>query len=281
MSFFFPLNYKDNKIIRKPRRIAANALCRLGNQMFIAAATRTFAALNGLEFYGLVKLDNESDYPEYQMRTIMRNVPFKSRKEVEEFKQVSIPETYLCDGFPNIPDDGDILFSSFFQDNRCIDKGIAYDLFKPYDSIIRNINDMYGDLSGVVCINVRRGDYLINGNQFMFNVLSKEQIDHIISSFFSKDRIMFVSDDIEWCKDNFRSEKYMFCDKPYVFKPEIDLYIQTQCKSNVISNSTFSWWGAYLNERVDKVIVPWPWFKDVNMNQMKTLCPENWIKINF
>ena len=83
---------------------------------------------------------------------------------------------------------------------------------------------MYGDLSDYVCVHVRRGDYLFVQN-LGFNVYSKGELDIIINRFFQNDRILFVSDDIKWCKDNFHSDRYMFADKPYKCPTEIDLYI--------------------------------------------------------
>lgn len=128
------------------------ALCRLGNQMFIAAAARTFAARTGREFVGLVKTDVARDYPKEQ-EVIMRRVPWLTREAVKDF--VEIPHgDYLCNGFPETNAEN-VLLNDFFQDARCIDRDIAFDLFKPYDSILQEIHEVYGDVSDMVCVNVR------------------------------------------------------------------------------------------------------------------------------
>ena len=243
--------------------------------MFIAAVARTFAMRTGREFWGLVYTDNASDYPQEQ-GVIMRKVRYLSRREVLDY---IIPSgRYLCDGFPET-DAENVLLNDFFQDATCIDRDIAYDLFAPYDSILEEIHATYGDVSDYVCVNVRRGDYLERGNpELGFRVLTKEQILAILGEFFSDDKVLFVSDDIPWCKENFEGDRYAFADKPCRYKPEMDLYLQTQCKANIISNSTFSWWGAYLNANAERVVCPWPWFTDNKIDPMMHILPDGWIK---
>ena len=65
-------------------KVAAMALCRLGNQMFIAAAARTFAARTDREFIGLLKTDIERDYPQQEMETVMLRVPWVSPEPTEK-----------------------------------------------------------------------------------------------------------------------------------------------------------------------------------------------------
>lgn len=256
-------------------KVAAVGLCRTGNQMFIAAASRTFAARTGREFVGLVKTDNASDYPEQQMNTIMRRVPWIGRDAVKDFWHMP-HGGFLCNGFP-VVDEENVLLNDFFQDVRCIDRDIAFDLFTPYDSILQEIHDVYGDVSKKVCVNVRRGDYL-RCRQDGFRVLSKTDIDTMLAMFFPDDDVLMVSEDIAWCRENFHGSRYTFADRPCRFKVEMDLYLQTQCKANIISNSTFSWWGAYLNERAEKVVCPWPWFSDGKIDPMSHVLPDGWIR---
>jgi hypothetical protein len=87
------------------------------------------------------------------------------------------------------------------------------------------------------------------------------------------------SDDINWCKEVFGENElieYIDGNNQYV-----DLYLMTQCDHNIIGNSTFSWWGAWLNKNKNKkVIAPSIWFnpnrKDLNT---KDMIPKDWIKI--
>ena len=263
-------------------KVAAYALGRLGNQMFCAVAAATYARRTGREFVGLV-YEYESgkhydyNYPQEMFGSVMRNVKYLHRSYLEGFFEQK-HGGYLCNGFQELPVK-DVILNDFYQDARCIDPDIAFEMFKPYDSILNEIQELYGDLDllDYVCVNVRRGDYL-KYQKKGFRVLTKEDIDDIIKEHFPNDKIFFVSDDIEWCKANFKGDRYRFADKECRYKPEMDLYLQTRCKANVISNSTFSWWGAFLNKNAEKVVCPWPWFEVGMINPMRNIIPDGWTK---
>ena len=92
---------------------------------------------------------------------------------------------------------------------------------------------------------------------------------------------MFDNSDLKPFVNTFegvKGKRYMFADKSCRYKPEMDLYLQTQCKANVISCSTFSWWGAFLNDHAEKVVCPWPWFSEGKIDPMEHILPDGWIK---
>ena len=69
----------------------------------------------------------------------------------------------------------------------------------------------------------------------------------------------------------------------YVSRPELkdyeELILMSKCKHNIIANSSFSWWGAWLNANPDKIVIaPKQWFKTKKVNT-KDIIPESWIKI--
>ena len=294
--FFFRINERTpekeayiEKWNNRKGRVAAVALGRLGNQMFIAAAAMTFARRTGREFVGLVYNHGpkyDYDYPKEQFSTVMRNVKYIEPSEVSGFYRMTQGE-YISNGFPDVSEP-DVVLCDYYQDATCIDRDIALQLFAPYDSILQEIADEYGDLSDCVCVNVRRGDYL-QVQRHGFRVLTKEEIlDMLREHFPEARRVLFVSDDIPWCRQQFgvrsvsdasASGRYLFADRPCRYKPEMDLYLMTQCGAGcIIANSTFSWWGAYLNPRAEKVVCPWPWFTDQKHPPMTNLLPPSWIK---
>ena len=129
------------------------------------------------------------------------------------------------------------------------------------DDIQETINNLCGVLSDYICLHVRRGDYLYICDGKLYNVLSKEYIERVINKYFPNDKIICISDDIHWCKENLSNNKnIVFGDKSS--EPIIDFYIQTLTKGNICSGSSFSMIGVLLNANPNKkVIVPDPFFK--------------------
>ncbi len=174
--------------------------------------------------------------------------------------------------------------------------------FEKYEDILRKDftfkNDIPKDLQKVksqileknsVSVNVRRGDYLTNQTaNKIFGVIGKEYYFRAID--FLKKKIenpvfYFFSDDIEWCKRNFSdiAEEVYFIPNNYEKRKfELDIHLVSLCKHNIISNSTFTWWGAWLNDNPRKIVIyPFKWFKDKNWQknfiQNKPIIYDDWI----
>lgn len=103
-----------------------------------------------------------------------------------------------------------------------------------------------------VAIHVRRGDYLNLPNHHP--VLPISYYEQAMSYFDNKRFIVF-SDDMQWCKENFKGDKFLFANGSEVE----DLYLMSMCESHIIANSSYSWWGAYLAGS-KQVFAPKNWF---------------------
>lgn len=144
----------------------------------------------------------------------------------------------------------------------------------------RVLNDIKS--SNSVSIHIRRGDYLWNKNQRIFTTCLPDYYyaaEKIISEKISSPKLFVFSDDIEWVKSN------MPFHHPAVFvtdghlKDYQELMLMAACKHNIIANSTYSWWGAWLNSNPEKIVVtPKKWFVPPTMNE-RDLLPSEWIKI--
>ena len=123
-----------------------------------------------------------------------------------------------------------------------------------------------------VAIHVRRGDYV---NHPGFWNVTPEYFQESLNCFNDKDYTFLIfSDDIEWCKQIFPDE-VVFIEGNNQFE---DLCLMSLCHHNIISNSSYSWWGAYLNQNPNKkIIAPQNWF--IPAKSLNDLYPKNWRKI--
>ncbi|ENM5934579.1 alpha-1,2-fucosyltransferase [Vibrio mimicus] len=114
-----------------------------------------------------------------------------------------------------------------------------------------------------VSIHVRRGDFLKHPDVGVLDIdYYKRAVECILSNVESPEFYMF-SDDIEWCIEHLNFiENCHFVDS--TIDELDDLMLMSSCKHNIIANSTFSWWGAWLNSNHNKIVV----------------CPKVWMKIN-
>ena len=93
-------------------------------------------------------------------------------------------------------------------------------------------------------------------------------------------KVFLFSDDIEWVKENLS----LPCEMIYVDcnsgrDSYRDMQLMSLCKHNIIANSSFSWWGAYLNTNPEKVVVaPKKWFADESINESDVI-PTSWVRM--
>lgn len=130
-----------------------------------------------------------------------------------------------------------------------------------------------------VSIHVRRGDYISNSKSSkIYKICDLEYYKaaaNLVEGQLKNPQFFIFSDDLDWCRENFIFLK----DVVYVSVPNQDpfaeLYLQSMCHSNIIANSTFSWWSAWLNTYPDKkIIAPKQWFLSQDANH---LLPADWI----
>lgn len=137
--------------------------------------------------------------------------------------------------------------------------------------------------SNSVSIHIRRGDYISNKYIGIYGSICtpeyyKKAIEYIEARV-DKARYFVFTDDPDWVLDNFSFPMHSECvtyntngDASY-----IDMYLMSQCKHNVIANSSYSWWGAWLNQNAEKIVVmPGKWTNDSNN---KNIVCRDWILI--
>lgn len=256
---------------------------RIGNNLFQIAAGASYAKKHGLDYiavchdgYYLPEPDNcyIKDYIKQFKSNILRNVPIREGRPGAECAYY-----YEKDfRYQEIPYHENILIYGMFHSYKYFDKELVSTLFEITEAEKKYIQDKYGDiLSGdITSIHVRRGDYCKQPHKYA--VCGMPYFNKAIDYIGRDKKYLVISDDIDWCKKHFKGNNFFFSDYE---QPIIDLYIQTMCTNNIISNSTFSWWGAWLNNNPDrKVICPNPWFGRAWDYDTADLLPADWIQLD-
>ncbi len=157
-----------------------------------------------------------------------------------------------------------------------------FDIFK-FRKIIgkRNI-DLAETISNSesVSVHIRRGDYLQDENLggVCNNSYYLESVK-ILQTKLKNPFFYFFSDDPDWVKKTFNLDRMKVIDWNTGINSYLDMFLMTKCKHNVIANSSFSWWGAYLNNYKNKIVIaPKVWFND-NLHKDNDIVPKKWLKI--
>ncbi len=243
----------------------------LGNMLFQMAATIEIARINNTGF-SFPNLLNHLH--------VLRNDEFHNPnlKNVDHYAKFfghfnhALPNKPLpIVNFPyhyvdiKVPDD--CIINGFFQSEKYFIKSrkTILDLFPKNDTIDK------------ISIHIRRGDYLKKPGYH--NILNMEYFYKAIEMF-PNEKFVIFSDDIGWCKHNFKGERFSFVEKENDLQ---QIIMMSACKHNIISNSSFSWWGAWNNRNEDKIIVaPNKWVGE-KLSHLKTddVQCEEWVKIEI
>lgn len=186
---------------------------------------------------------------------------------------------------------GNIYLSGYWQSEKyfseiatLIRKEFTYsdpvsESFKKYSTLI--------DQSMAVSLHIRRGDYVLDSKvQTIHGTCDLDYyykaVDHL-SRFFPDLQLFVFSDDPKWVSQNlsFSNEIKVHIVSGSELTEHEDLALMTRCKHHIIANSSFSWWGAWLNDYPQKkVIAPKRWFADEERNaQTKDLKPAAWTEL--
>ena len=249
----------------------------LGNYMFQIAATYAYARKHNMNF-GFNCSESSGPHKhitEYQTN-IFKNINLYYVRKEDFF-------TYNEKNFHynEIPYyDRNILLYGYFQSEKYFSeyREDIINLFMSYEVLLDEDLKKIIEDKNTCSIHVRRGDYFKYPNHHPV-----QSINYYMRAVrqMPKDFVFLIfSDDISWCKENFPDipEKFIFIENKKDYE---DLYIMSKCKNNIICNSTFSWWGAWLNKNNNKkVIVPNTWFGNAYSDKdIKDLYCSGWIKI--
>jgi Glycosyl transferase family 11 len=132
-----------------------------------------------------------------------------------------------------------------------------------------------------VSVHVRRGDYLSHAAANKFHgVLPLEYYERAAATIIEKTKdahFFVISDDPAWCRSHIKLPGLTTFVGDAPGPGHEDMQLMSLCRHHIIANSSFSWWGAWLNARDDKIVVaPRRWFTDESRDT-RDLVPESWI----
>lgn len=278
----------------------------LGNQMFQYALGKHLAVKNNTDLKLDLSFYNSQNLRNYELQKFNIKEKIATKNDISSFL---LPEN------SSISNKIKYNFCKFFKKNQVvIEKQFTFDssvlgisssaylegywqsekYFKSIEPIIRDCFQIKisPDLdnkalliqiakTNSISIHIRRGDYV--------NVENTNRIHGTCDLNYYNDAITFLSnkisnpvffifsDDIPWVKQNLMIPFDHHFVSNNIDNDHEDLRLMSNCKHNIIANSSFSWWGAWLNKNRDKIVIsPKHWFIDYTKNT-SDLIPESWV----
>lgn len=145
------------------------------------------------------------------------------------------------------------------------------------------LNDLIFQIENTnsVSIHIRRGDYMnIAANAKIFHICDMDYYNRAIQLIENKvdNPVFFIfTEDKEWAKQNFKGNNFNFIEGNSAIE---DMLLMSKCKNQIIANSTFSWWAAWLNNNESKIVIaPQDWYVNFLKDNVKYFIPGDWVKL--
>ncbi len=250
------------------------------NQVFQWALYRSLK-IKGCEVYLETSFFNEQSFRRFELSNFhnLRYEIYSGQNNGKTFQQIG--DSFIYQDFANtLSKDNNYFLNGYWQSEKyfkdiehIIREELAPSSQKQFEIIEKYSLDV---LNNAVSIHVRRTDYLhqqqnhpVQPIEYYNKALELLKDDYKY--------ILVFSDDIEWCKQNFKYDNIVFVEGNSNID---DIYIMSMVKHNIIANSSFSWWSAWLNSNpAKKVISPTNWFGSALNLPIVDLIPEKWFKI--
>lgn len=269
----------------------------LGNQMFIYAFYLQMKERFPHVYIDLSDMVHYNVHNGYEMHKVFNlprtevcmNQPLKKVLEFLFFKTILERKQKSMDAFsrkrfwPLVYHKGFYQSEKFFSSvKQLVRNTFVFDEKKASEKTKKAMEQIDGD-KHAVSIHVRRGDYLQQKNwetsgcvcQLPYYKNAVREMGRLVES----PSYYVFSDDISWVKENLPLEKAVYVDWNTGRDSWQDMMLMSHCRHHIICNSTFSWWGAWLNPRPDKhVLVPERWFGHCDAPD---IYPEGWKKVSL
>jgi len=270
----------------------------VGNQMFQYAIAKSIATARKDSF----KLDITA-YETYMLHNGYRLNSFSLKgvlaKKDEIFRlrgfnnrifnkfNIFKPKSYYLEKERTIYDENVFNYKDIYLDGYWQNEAYFLDIresllkdFKLKELLSRKVEASLIDIksSSSIAVHVRRGDYLNHPEIGVLSVDYYKRAVGYINTKVNKPKFFIFSNDISWCKENFSFIE----EATYIEESESeleDLELMKNCKHNIVANSSFSWWAAWLNESQDKIVIAPKQWMAINPKNYKW-SPSSWVEIS-
>ncbi|RKS45138.1 glycosyl transferase family 11 [Gillisia mitskevichiae] len=283
----------------------------LGNQMFQYAIARILGEKNHTpvvleKSFFILKEKKPGHTPrDFELNIFNNEYLISSDLHVNKFTNLSFlnkvrkklgcnyPKTFLEEKFTFNPEallvKPPVILHGYFQSYKYYD-GYEALVKQIFEFPVNKLDEVNSSLlyrikeTTAISIHIRRGDFINDMKTKTFH--GNCSIDYYLKAInffvskFSGFQLFFFSDDSEWVKEKFETlpNPKLFIDHNKGENNWKDMFLMSSCSHNIIANSSFSWWAAWLNNNPNKtVIAPKNWFaKDIDTND---LIPDQWIRL--
>jgi hypothetical protein len=291
---------------------------RFGNQLFQYAALRGIAAKHNYDWcippddhpttanYAIHHPFKLKNLTEKNIGLINNNTSLRATESFESLRAYNPEKKNVIEsGFDfdenlfNTCEDNTNL-DGFFQTEKYfkhIEQEIRED-FEFIDGILNPCKEFIDQFEKIIFIHVRRGDAI--GREEYHPVPTLNYYEQALTYFDDDVNVLICSDDIEWVKEQefFSDDRFLISENQETYSiprmegdgnyrkslvPYTDLCLMTLCNGAIISPSSLSWWGAWLQKnRTNPIIAPSPWFgPKLSHNNTKDILPDDWIKLSW
>lgn len=291
--------------------IISRVIGGLGNQMFQYAVGRAVSLvrnvplrldISGFANYGLhqwiefqrifnctAEIANEGDVRRilgWQSSARVRGI--LSRRSITAFRKKGFivePHHHYWQGIRDVPHDCYLMgywqSEKYFLDVASVIRSHFTFKFPPVN---RNadIVDLINQVSAV-SLHVRRGDYANNPDTTATHGLCSLEYYHAAIQYIAErvkqPEFLIFSDDVEWVKDNLKIKfPSHYVDHNHGAESYNDMRLMSLCQHHIIANSSFSWWGAWLNPSTKKIVIaPKRWF--ANKTDVRDSFSQGWVTL--
>jgi len=260
--------------------VTAHLMGQFGNQLFIMA-TAVSLALDHDATFSFPDLTSEQHDPIFKLSLNREKVFYHiNASELPQEIEYTYRETSFA--YQPIPYQPNMSIFGWFQSEKYFahNKQAIMDLFAAPVEIKNYLDQKYSDIiqhPKTVAIHMR--SYLVEKvpeQQKAYITYGRDYVERAMALFPEDSLFVVFSNDMNWCKAELegipRNIRFIENEPHYH-----DFYLMSFCKDQIISNSSFSWWAAYLNRHPNKRVIATPgWFSDSYFRDTKDLIPADW-----